>query len=288
MCINKHKQLLNESQRLESYPLFHYLYDQTQLNEISYLNLLKKLNPFGKDILNEYNNKYLKNEIEKKTIESFILKNSDEREKSFKKFQKAFNNLKTVFTPPNVTTPTPDLDQSDVHLLYCLPGESPNKGYHYTYILEQLIKIQNKVINRMLRYLEENSHTWGIQYLSSQISKSINIQDADDSDIFTLLTKKNNCFDVMQNTFELYCDRDCFNDNGSFNHRRYGNIIIDDIKIHEELMVKLLQGKHLFNNNIKYISFKSQDEKNIIQDDLNKKQQEKTLLTKRKSMKKFV
>ena len=92
----------------------------------------------------------------------------------------------------------------------------------------------------------------------------------------------------MQNTLELYCDRDCFNNNGSFNHRRYGNIIIDDIKIHEELMVKLLQGKHLFNNNIKYISFKSQDEKNIIQDDLNKKQQEKTSLTKRKSMKRFV
>jgi galactose-1-phosphate uridylyltransferase len=75
--------------------------------------------------------------------------------------------------------------------------------------------------------------------------------------------------------FRVYAERDCFNNQGIYNYRRYGNVIVDDIHLHEELTILLLQGKYSFDKEIQCLTFKSEKGENIIQERLNKEQKEK-------------
>ena len=274
----KHKARIIDLQREQKFPMFNYLYNREQIKNIEMLSALEKLNPFGKMILTEYNNKILEAESRNKIIDTFITRDNELeqiRRDEFEKFKNTFNTIKKLFESNEVQF-SDDLDKNS-SVACCLPmKENKYKGYQYYLILERLKNVQNTIMHTMKEFLNNSPLAVDYKYLVKQITKTISIQDVDKSDIIQITFEQNEFkFTSIEDMFRVYAERDCFNNQGIYNYRRYGNVIVDDIHLHEELTILLLQGKYSFDKEIQCLKFKSEKGENIIQERLNKEQKEK-------------
>jgi hypothetical protein len=279
ISIDKHKTNIQLYNKETKFPLFSFLYQTKEIERIQYLSHLNDLNPFGKEILEYYTKNQLTQEKAKNRKISSFINNDDSfetRNELFEKFQNSWNNIKLEKFdknyPKKIVKET--IDQESC-ILNCLPEKTlGEKGYCYTYMLEQFMKIQNDFLKQMEEYLKSKEHNNKFDYLLSHITKCIGIQDASPNEIVTLELKENNFyFRKISDLFKVCSERKCFDSNGNFKYRAYKNVIVDDLTLHEELIKLILPGKYKLAN-IRYIEFIIEDQ-NKIQENLNNRQKDK-------------
>ena len=282
---NKHKTDILYFNKEDTYPIFQYLYNEQEYQKLQQLSVLEDLNPFGKEIFEYFiQNPLIENDCNR-NIESFLTKDKDSTESDrkmnlFNKFLEGWNKISNskLFKPPNKEENIPL--GKDSQILYCLPQEKEgDKGYQYTYIYRQLIKIHNEIIQKIANHLNSSVKDNKNKYLLSQLNRCIDIYSATKNHIINLKIT-NNEFN-FENTFEMlkyYSERKCFDIEGNFIYRNYRNLMIDNCGFHEHLLTMLLLGKSKFSDFTHYIKILTKEEFQKIQENLNKKQEE----TKRK------
>ena len=259
----KHKEFLSNLDKLSNFPLYEYILNPQKSQQLEKLKFLKSIIPFTKEIMIQYQFKIMEVDAQKQTIQSFIKKNIT-RQNLFIDFQNAWNKIAEL---EEFFSKIDKIDKTS-SILYCLPRENQNqKGYQLTYIFKELSKIQNNFIDDMIQYFKNSPKKDSYKYLLDQLSlheidvENLTPNEIINSDQFQIKDSLNN----ISKLFFLYSDRDFFNPDGSINYRRYRNIIVDDEKIHEELINTILLGKKKISNKISYFHFQTKRNLNKIQ-----------------------
>ena len=269
----EHKTMITELDVKKEYPLIHIIYgDQETTTDIQDLEVLEDLNKFGKEIFNCYNNNILEKDASSRDIRSFLGKDnnkSEERKKLFEKFAASWDkvantgSLNESLWNSRASSKIQKMDDKS-SILCCLPSEKEGtKGYMFTSILKSLMTKQNSILSTIPTTTSTDEEN----------KKKICIQDAVASDIIKLEIKDVEYnLDSINDMFKIFSDRGCFNSDGSFNYRKYSNVIIDNKALHQELINIILEGKPEFEENIRYIKFKENANNNEIQANLNNEQ----------------
>jgi hypothetical protein len=259
----KHKEFLWNLDKMTNFPLYEYILNTQKSQQLEKLKFLKSIIPFTKEIMIQYQFKIMEVDAQKQTIQSFIKKNIT-RQNLFIDFQNAWNKIAEL---EEFFSKIDKIDKTS-SILYCLPREKQNqKGYQLTYIFKELSKIQNNFIDDMIQYFKNSPKKDSYKYLLDQLSlheidvENLTPNEIINSDQFQIKDSLNK----ISKLFFLYSDRDFFNPDGSINYRRYRNIIVDDEKIHEELINTILLGKKKISNKISYFHFQTKHDLNKIQ-----------------------
>ena len=155
-----------------------------------------------------------------------------------------------------------------------MDNKKNQKGRQITEIYKKLIKCQNDLIDEFIKSLNEHMKMLQsennnfenklkikeINYLLNELSPehSINIQNVTEREIINLEKINTETFKNFKSLVYGFSKRKCFNTNLTLNFNEYDEYEINYELLEKYLRKNLLYGKRRFNNNLKFINYKSE------------------------------
>ena len=204
-------------------------------------------------MINKYSYIIPRNEAKKMKIG-----NEDCSSLEFEKFIKSWKIIKNdAIKYENWEQMTPiELSKEDELIYFLIDDNESNYGLHIAAAYQSFIKWQNEFLEPIIN---ENKKEDGIlHFLNHNLENEINVQDAKDSNILNL-DKIN-----LENIIIQHTKRDIFKQDGTIDYSKYNSFIFDFDSIEKDLGEKLLYGISLFSKKLKFVSFWSEGNPEIL------------------------
>lgn len=208
------------------------------------LHDLKDINSFANILLNLYSNKIEREEAKNKKINSIINKN-EKYEILFKKYQKAWNNVKEYATRYECRPEMKILEISNKSPLsnFLLDNGELYHGMYLASIYDMFIEWQNNILDKIKN---NNAFSGLLNPYINLLSRKIYIQKAQENEIMSLSSKDYKKIDdniLLKNTYRNCFEKNKDNEILKINYLNYDSYNYDFDEMEIELGKLLLIGK---------------------------------------------
>ena len=236
----------------DKYPLLNQILSLD--SNIKKLEYLPNINKFSNYMIGKYSYRTLRNDAKNKKLDY-----EDIKEPEFSNFIQSWEKIKDedALVYKNWTEMKPINLSNDKELIYFLIDDSElGYGMHIAAAYQSFIYWQNTFLDPIIRVNDKEDGI--LHFYNHNLKKKIHVQDAQISNIIKI-----DDIDI-ENIINKYTKRDIFNEDGTINYENYNSFIYDYDSIEKELGANLLPGKCLFDEDLTFVTFWSEENPEIL------------------------
>ena len=245
----------------KKYPIINFILNHNQ--QLEYIQNIPTLNKVTNMFKNHYSYNIERKEAQEKKIfsekQALIdnLFNSDEKKfiTLMQEYTRSWNEIKNIATKFDCKEEMPVHEiknYEEEKIAYFLVDKSDfGYGMYLASAYQYLIEIQNNFIEGIINFSKENGDDSVHKNYINQLSKKINIQDADKKDIQKRITEEK-LIDIINSS----SIRKCFTEEGKIIYNNYEGIHIDLNLVEKLLCETVLSQVKNFKSDINYVTYR--------------------------------
>ena len=245
---NKLKENLKNNYK---YPLLNKLLsiDSKKIEKLKYLS---HINDFSNYMIEKYSSLFLRSEAEQRDLDD------DDKKKLIKtEFINSWENIKTdaIYYEKNELKPIKLSEKNK--LIYFLNDNTETKfGMHIAAAYKSFISWQNEFLKSIIEANKVKDSL--LHFYIHNLNSKIHIQNAKENNILTLKEIE------LESIINQYSKRNIFKEDGTIDYKNYNTFIYDFDSIEKDLAGKILTGKCLFDDKLKFVTFFSEENPEIL------------------------